>query len=63
MAERSSPNKDPQDHAFGEAAREDQETVDKLAEVGVTEDEMPDEPMREPRAGGKARPEGETATS
>ena len=50
------PQKDPQDQQFGEAAREDQEAVDRLAEEGVTEDELSDEPARAPRAGAKAEP-------
>jgi hypothetical protein len=54
------PLQDPQDKAFGAAASRDQEVVDKLEMQGVTEDQLPDEPARHPRAGGKARPEGET---
>lgn len=53
------PKKDPQDQAFGSAARHDQDVVDALEEAGVTEDELPSEPAREPRAGGKAKPESE----
>jgi hypothetical protein len=56
------PTQDPQDKAFGAAARRDQDVVDALDEKGVTEDELPDEPMRHPRAGGKAEPaSGSTA--
>lgn len=50
------PTQDPQDKAFGAAASRDQDIVDSLAEQGVTEDELPDEPTRHPRAGGKAVP-------
>ncbi len=50
------PRQDPQDKAFGAAASRDQEIVDHLAEQGVTENELPDEPARHPRAGGKAEP-------
>lgn len=53
------PRKDPQDQAFGVASREDQELVDALEEEGVTEDELPDEPARQPRAAGKAEVTGE----
>jgi hypothetical protein len=52
------PRKDPQDQAFGSAASRDQDLVDELQEAGVTEEELPDEPARAPRAGGKAEPEG-----
>ena len=52
MAEQS--RKDPQDQAFGAASREDQELVDELEKEGVTEDELPDQPARHPRAAGKA---------
>jgi len=50
------PRQDPQDKAFGAAAGRDQEIVDHLAAQGVTEKELPDEPARHPRAGGKAEP-------
>jgi hypothetical protein len=50
------PRQDPQDKAFGAAASRDQDIVDALDEKGVTEDELPDEPTRHPRAGGKAEP-------
>ena len=53
------PENDPQDHAFGSAASHDQDIVDDLEEAGITEDELPAEPGRAPRAGGKAKPEGE----
>ena len=52
------PTQDPQDKAFGAAASRDQDIVDTLKEAGVTEDELPDEPTRYPRAGGKAEPAG-----
>lgn len=46
---------DPEDQQFGHKAAEDQEEVDALANRGVTEDELSDEPPRkEPRAGRKA---------
>ena len=52
---------DPQDSEFGAKAAKDQEEVDRLAAQGVSEDELPDEPPRdEPRAGSKAKPEGES---
>jgi hypothetical protein len=49
---------DPQDKAFGAAASRDQDIVDALDANGVTKDELPDEPTRHPRAGGKAEPAG-----
>ena len=52
------PTQDPQDKAFGAAASRDQDIVDALDEKGVTEDELPDEPTRHPRAAGKAEPAG-----
>jgi hypothetical protein len=45
---------DPQDQEFGAQAAADQEEVDKLAAAGVTEQELPDDPKRAPRAAGKA---------
>jgi hypothetical protein len=46
---------DPEDQEFGRKAREDQEKVDALAEQGVDEEDLPDDPPREtPRAGRKA---------
>lgn len=51
---------DPQDKQFGAAAARDQERVDELESEGVGEDELPDEPARAPRPGGKARPDGES---
>jgi hypothetical protein len=53
---RDEPTQDPQDKAFGAAASRDQEAVDELEKRGVTEEELPDEPARHPRAGGKAEP-------
>jgi hypothetical protein len=50
------PSQDPQDKAFGAAASRDQDTVDELEKEGVTEDELPDAPAQQPRAGGKAEP-------
>jgi hypothetical protein len=49
---------DPQDHAFGLAALHDQNIVDELEGDGVSEEDLPDRPMRHPRAGGKADPAG-----
>jgi hypothetical protein len=57
------PTQDPQDKAFGAAASRDQDIVDALEEKGVTEDELPDEPTRHPRAAGKAEPGGTTGES
>jgi hypothetical protein len=46
---------DPEDQEFGRKAAEDQEKVDRLAEKGVSEEELSDEPARqEPRPGRKA---------
>jgi hypothetical protein len=53
------PKKDPHDQAFGSAASHDQDVADALEEAGVTEESLSAEPAREPRAGGKAKPEGE----
>jgi hypothetical protein len=50
------PRSDPQDHAFGVAAEHDQKIVDQLGSEGVSEEDLPAEPMRHPRAGGKAAP-------
>jgi hypothetical protein len=50
------PTQDPQDKAFGSAASRDQDIVDEREREGVTEDEVPDEPIRPPRAGGKSEP-------
>lgn len=50
------PQKDPQDQAFGSAASEDQDLVDELDEQGVEEDDLPDQPARQPRAASKAEP-------
>jgi hypothetical protein len=50
---------DPQDKQFGASAARDQERVDQLEREGVDEEELPDEPSRSPRAGGKAEPDGE----
>jgi len=50
------PKQDPQDKAFGAAASRDQEIVDQLEKAGVTENELPDQPARHPRAAGKAEP-------
>lgn len=51
---------DPQDKQFGAAAARDQERVYELESKGVGEDELPDEPARAPRPGGKAEPAGES---
>jgi hypothetical protein len=50
------PKQDPQDKAFGAAASRDQEIADELEKAGVTEDALPDQPARHPRAAGKAEP-------
>ena len=49
---------DPGDQEFGAAASRDAEKVDRLAREGVSEQELPDEPQREPGASGKAAPAG-----
>ncbi len=51
--------KDEQDQEFGKQAADDQEIVDELDDLGATEDDLPDDRDDPPRAGGKARPEGE----
>jgi hypothetical protein len=55
------PTQDPQDKAFGAAASRDQDIVDPLVEEAVTKEELPGEPTRHPRAGGKAEPAGTPA--
>ena len=52
------PTRDPQDKAFGAAASRNLDIVDALDENGATEDALPDEPTRHPRAGGQAEPAG-----
>ncbi|MBV8462938.1 MAG: hypothetical protein JO368_06575 [Acidimicrobiales bacterium] len=47
---------DPQDRQFGAAASEDQETVERLEEEGIGEEDVTDESREAPRAGGKAKP-------
>jgi hypothetical protein len=47
---------DSQDKQFGSAAADDQEWVDELADEGVEEKDLPDDPARHPRAAGKAEP-------
>jgi hypothetical protein len=47
---------DPQDHRFGVAAARDQDRVDRLDDDGATEEELPEESGRDPRAAGKAEP-------
>jgi hypothetical protein len=47
---------DSQDKQFGKAAAEDQEWVDQLDREGVGADDLPDTPIRHPRAAGKAQP-------
>lgn len=54
---------DPQDKQFGAAAAEDQNAVDEMTKQGIAEDELSDEPLRRPRAGGKAEPEPQPAQS
>lgn len=51
------PSEDPQDKKFGATAARDQERVDRLEELGVDEESLPDEPAADPRAAGKAEPE------
>jgi hypothetical protein len=57
------PTQDPQDRAFGAAASRDQDIVDALDEKRATEDELPNEPTRHPRAAGKAEPAGTAGES
>ena len=47
---------DPEDQEFGRKALEDQEKVDRLAEQGVSEEDLSDESPDGPRAGRKAPP-------
>jgi hypothetical protein len=51
------PRQDVQDKQFGAAAAEDQKWVDELDDEGVEPEALPDEPSRQPRAGGKAEPQ------
>ena len=50
---------DPQDRAFGAEAAKDQEIVDELDDSGALEEDLPERRGDLPRAGGKARPEGD----
>jgi hypothetical protein len=50
------PDQDLQDREFGATASEDQERVDELEAQGVKVADLPDEPEKHPRAGGKAEP-------
>jgi hypothetical protein len=47
---------DPEDQQFGRKALENQEKVDRLAEQGMSEEDLPDEAPGGPRAGRKAPP-------
>ena len=50
---------DPQDRAFGAEATKDQEIVDEFDDSGALEEDLPKGRDNPPRAGGKARPDGE----
>ena len=50
------PNQEPQDKALGAAASHDQAVVDALADEGIIDDELSDQPRPHRRAGGKAEP-------
>ena len=60
------PYADPQDLQFGKAAKEKEETLDARRERGVPDERILEEEDRQaggaatdPRAGNKARPEGD----